>query len=139
MKVAKTSAPIKAVAPGVIEVGHSSPLGSSLGPGGANFSIYSRDATGVQLLLFDRDDAAVPARAIDLDRLTHRSYHYWHAWVPGIRAGQIYAYRVDGPFDPGHGLRFDRAKVLLDPYGKCVARPAGWSRQAAAAAGDNCA
>ncbi len=93
----------------------------------------------MQLLLFDRADAPAPARVIDLDRHTHRSYHYWHVWVPGIKAGQIYAYRVDGPFAPERGLRFDRSKVLLDPYGKCVARPAGWSRQAAAAAGDNCA
>ena len=47
-----------------------------------------------------------------------RSYHYWHAFVPGITAGQLYGYRVDGPFDPEHGHRFDRDKVLLDPYGK---------------------
>ena len=58
---------------------------------------------------------------------------------PGITAGQLYGYRVDGPFDPESGHRFDRDKVLLDPYGKCVARPAGWSRAAACAPGDNCA
>ena len=59
--------------------------------------------------------------------------------MPGIAAGQHYGYRVDGPFDPERGHRFDRNKVLLDPYGKCVARPVGWSRAAARAPGDNCA
>ena len=80
-----------------------------------------------------------PTRVVDLHPRSQRTYHYWHAFVPGVTAGQLYAYRVDGPFDPEHGHRFDRDKVLLDPYGKCVARPAGWSRAAACAPGDNCA
>ena len=58
---------------------------------------------------------------------------------PGVTAGQIYAYRVAGPFDPERGLRFDPNKVLLDPYGKCIARPAGRSREAARHPGDNAA
>ena len=113
------------------------PLGASLVPGGVNFSVYSKHATGVQLLLFDRVDAAAPAQVIDLDPRSQRSYHYWHAAVPGLAAGQIYAYRADGPGDPRH--RFDRDKVLLDPYGTAVARPPAWSRAAAGAPGDNCA
>jgi isoamylase len=121
------------------EHGTSFPLGPTIGPGGVNFSVFSKHATGVQLLLFDRVDAAAPTLVVDLDPRTQRSYHYWHAFVPGIAAGQIYGYRVDGPFDPEHGHRFDRDKVLLDPYGKCVARPPGWSRAAASAPGDNCA
>ena len=119
--------------------GTSFPLGPSFCPGGVNFSVFSKRATAVQLLFFDRVDAAKPTRIVDLDPRTQRSYHYWHAFVPGIAAGQLYAYRVDGPFDPEHGHRFDRDKVLLDPYGKCVARPAGWSRAAARGPGDNCA
>ena len=119
--------------------GTSFPLGPTICPGGVNFSVFSKHATGVQLLFFDRVDAAKPTRVVDLDPRTQRTYHYWHAFVPGITAGQLYAYRVDGPFDPEHGHRFDRDKVLLDPYGRCVARPAGWSRAAARAPGDNCA
>ena len=118
--------------------GRSAPLGATICPGGVNFSVFSKHATGVQLLLFDRPDAARPARVIDLDHRHQRTYHYWHTFVAGITAGQIYGYRVAGPFDPASGHRFNADKVLLDPYGKCVARPAGWSRAAACQAGDNC-
>ena len=69
----------------------------------------------------------------------NRTYHYWHVFVPGVAAGQIYGYRIAGPFDPERGLRFDPSKVLLDPYGKCIAVPAGRSRDAAREPGDNMA
>jgi len=87
----------------------------------------------------DDVDASKPSRVIDLDPRTNRTYHYWHVFVPGVTAGQIYAYRVAGPFDPEHGLRFDPEKVLLDPYGKCIARLATRNRQAARQPGDNAA
>src|ERR1700730_10935183 len=119
--------------------GKSFPLGSTLVLGGANFSVFAKYSTGAQLLLFDDIDAPNPSRVIDLDPRSNRTYHYWHAFVPGITAGQIYAYRVSGPFDPVRGLRFDPNKVLLDPYGKCIARPAGRSREAARHPGDNAA
>ena len=119
--------------------GSSFPLGPTIYPGGVNFSVFSKHATGVQLLLFDRVDAATPAHVIDFDPRVNRTYHYWHIFVRGLRAGQLYAYRVDGPRDPDRGHRFNRDKVLLDPYGRCVARPPGWSRLAAIAPGDNCA
>jgi len=119
--------------------GNSFPLGATLVPGGANFSVFSKDSTGAQLLLFDDVDASKPSRVIDLDPRTNRTYHYWHAFVSGVTAGQIYAYRVAGPFDPERGLRFDLEKVLLDPYGKCIARPAGRSREAARRRGNNAA
>ena len=119
--------------------GKSFPLGATLVPGGANFSVFSKYSAGVHLLLFDGADASKPSRVIDLDPRTNRTYHYWHVFVPGITVGQIYAYRVAGPFDPKRGLRFDAAKVLLDPYGKCIARPAGHNREAARQPGDNTA
>ena len=119
--------------------GNSFPLGATLVPGGANFSVFSKHSTGAQLLLFGDVDASRPSRVIDLDPRTNRTYHYWHAFVSGVTAGQIYAYRVAGPFDPERGLRFDLEKVLLDPYGKCIARPAGRSREAARDRGDNAA
>ncbi len=118
--------------------GHTAPLGASLGEGGVNFSLFSRNATGVSLLLFDHVDDASPARTIRIDPQA-RSYHYWHVHVPGIQAGQIYAYQVEGPVDPANGMRFDSAKVLLDPYGRAVAVPRAYSRQAARISGENAA
>ncbi len=112
-----------AVATTAIEPGRSFPLGASLVAGGANFSVFSKHASAVQLLLFDRADDVCPARVIDLDPHTQRTYHYWHAFVPGVEAGQLYGYRAHGAFVPEKGLRFDASKVLLDPYAKCVARP----------------
>jgi len=117
--------------------GTSFPLGATLRDGGVNFSVFAKYNTGAQLLLFDHVNATSPSQVIALDPLTHRTYHYWHAFVPNLRAGQVYAYRIVGPFDPGRGLRFDPTKVLLDPYGKSIAWPANRSREAARAAGDN--
>jgi len=119
--------------------GRSFPLGATLVAGGANFSLFAKHSTGAELLLFDHVDAPQPSRVIELDPRINRTYHYWHTFVPGVAAGQLYAYRVGGPVDPERGLRFDSNKVLLDPYGKCVARPAGRSREAARRPGDNTA
>jgi glycogen operon protein len=123
----------------VCDRGRSFPLGAALVEGGANFSVFGKHSTGAQLLLFDDVDAQKPSRVIDLDPRTNRTYHYWHVFVPGVTAGQIYAYRIAGPFDPERGLRFDPTKALLDPYGKCIAQPAGRSREAARRPGDNVA
>jgi isoamylase len=123
----------------VCRPGKSFPLGATLVPGGANFSVFAKHSAAAQLLLFDSADAAKPARVIDLDPRTNRTYHYWHVFVPGIARGQVYGYRVAGSFDPERGLRFDPNKVLLDPYGRCIARPAGRSREAARHPGDNSA
>lgn len=120
-------------------VGRSSPLGATVVNGGVNFSLFSRSATGVDLLLFDRDEMGTPSRVIPIDPTTHRAYHYWHVFVPGVRPGQIYGYRVTGPQAPERGLRFDPAKVLLDPYGRGVTIPKDYDRQAARRSGDNTA
>jgi len=117
--------------------GKSYPLGATLSQGGVNFSVFSKGSTAVELLLFDGVDDARPAKVVSLDPRTNRSYHYWHVFVPGARAGQLYGYRVLGPLDPARGLRFDAQKLLLDPYGKCVAVGTGYSRAAAAQPGDN--
>ena len=84
-----------------IRPGRSFPLGSTLSPEGVNFSVFSKSATLVELLLFDGVEEAQPARVIRLDPRRHRTYHYWHVFVPGLKAGQLYGYRVHGPFDPG--------------------------------------
>ncbi|HXO34112.1 MAG TPA: glycogen debranching protein GlgX [Candidatus Acidoferrales bacterium] len=118
---------------------NSSPLGATIFPSGANFSVFSRGATAVDLLLFDREDDPRPARVIPFDPLANRAYHYWHTFVPGLRPGQLYGYRVHGPFDPASGMRFDPAKILLDPYGRGVVVPRSYSRNAAWLEGDNAA
>ena len=123
----------------VCQRGQSFPLGAALVPGGANFCVFAKHSTAAQLLLFDGADGAAPSRVIDLDPRKNRTYHYWHVFVPGVTAGQVYAYRVAGPFDPERGLRFDPSKLLLDPYGKCIARPPRRSRDAARRPGGNMA
>ena len=119
--------------------GKSFPLGATLGGGGANFSVYAKHSRAAQIVLFDRVDDRAPSRVIDLDPRTNLTYHYWHAFVPGVTAGQLYGYRIAGPFEPAAGLRFDPDKVLIDPYGKAIARPPGYSREAARKRGDNAA
>ena len=93
--------------------GRSCPLGATLFADGANFSVYSKYAKRIHLLLFDRVDEAGPERVISIDPATNRTYHYWHIFVPGVKAGQLYGYRAEGPFGPSRGMRFDPAKVLL--------------------------
>jgi glycogen operon protein len=119
--------------------GRSSAIGATVVDGGVNFSLFSRTASGVQLLLFDRAEDAAPARAIRLDPVTNHTYHYWHVLVPGVRPGQLYGYRVEGPAAPDRGLRFDPGKVLLDPYARGVVVPRGHDREAARRPGDNAA
>lgn len=119
--------------------GNTSPLGATVCNGGVNFSIFSRDCTGIELLLFDHADDATASRIITLDSRHNRTYHYWHFFVPDIGPGQLYGYRVAGPVDPQRGLRFDPDKLLLDPYGRAVAVPPEYDRAAACVAGDNIA
>jgi isoamylase len=76
---------------------------------------------------------------IRIDPAADRTYHYWHVFAPGVIAGQIYGYRAAGPWDPASGMRFDPTKVLLDPYGRGVAVPDGYCRDAAGQPGDNAA
>ena len=119
--------------------GQSYPLGATVCPEGVNFSIYSRGASAVELLLFDREDDAHPACVIPIDPSSNRSYHYWHVLVSGLRAGQIYGYRVHGRWEPENGLRFDSTKLLLDPYGRGVVVPKNYSRDAFLSTAENAA
>src|SRR5258705_1876345 len=121
------------------EVGRGAPLGATVTCGGVNFSLYSRDASGIELLFFNDKDDGRPSHVIRLNPSINRTYHYWHVFVPGLQAGQLYGYRVHGPFDPSRGLRFDPTKLLLDPYGRAVAVPRNYSREAARHESDNAA
>ena len=119
--------------------GRSYPLGATLTNGGANFSVFSRSATSIDLLFFDRVDDPHPSRIIPIDPLENRTYHYWHVFVPGVEPGQIYGFRAYGPFEPAQGLRFSPTKILLDPYGRAVTVPKNYSREAARLNGENTA
>jgi glycogen operon protein len=119
--------------------GQPSPLGAAVADGGVNFSLFSRTATGVELVFFNKGDDAKPSRVVTLDPVKNRTYHYWHTFVPGVKAGQLYGYRIQGPNDPSKGLRFDPAKVLLDPYGRGVVTPKGYTPASAHRPGDNAA
>jgi isoamylase len=101
-----------------------------------NFSVYSSQATEVQLVFFDSGLDAPADRIIKLDASVNRTAHYWHIFVDGVQPGQRYAYRINGPDNPEEGLRFNPDKLLLDPYGRAV-ETAGYRRGAAVEAGDN--
>ncbi|QDU26756.1 Glycogen debranching enzyme [Anatilimnocola aggregata] len=111
------------------------PLGATVQHKGVNFCLFSRQATAVELLLFDDVDDVTPRHILPLDPVTQRAYYYWHCFVPRLKSSQLYAYRVQGPDLPDRGLRFDPHKVLLDPYGKGVVVPADYSRGAATQSG----
>ena len=118
--------------------GKSFPLGATLVPGGANFSVFAKHSTAVQLLLFDGADAANPSRVIDPDPRTNRTYHYWHAFVPGVTAGQSMV--TTSP-----GLSISRGGFVSTPTSYCStptadASPADWSQPGGCSAfGNNAA
>jgi glycogen operon protein len=117
--------------------GQSDPLGATPYADGVNFSVFSKNCTAIELLLFDKADAPEPAAVLRLDPRKNKTYHYWHIFVAGLKPGQLYGYRALGPFEPQKGLRFDPEKVLLDPYGRSVCVPETYSRLAASQKGDN--
>ena len=113
------------------------PLGATVRPDGINFSLYSASATAVDLILFDHYDQAEPTYILHLDPHVHRTQTYWHAFVPGLADGQVYGYRVHGPYRPEAGLRYNGRKCLLDPYARAVAYGDNWSRADALGFSDN--
>lgn len=121
-----------------IEQGKPHPLGAIPDEEGANFSLFSENATAVQLLLFDAHDDPEPVQVIDLDPTINRTFHFWHIYVRGLEPGMHYAYRVDGPHDLSAGHRFNWNKVLIDPYARGVTKSL-WKRGDATTASDNMA
>lgn len=114
-------------------------LGATVSADGVTFCVFSRDAASITLALFDDADDAVPSRSIRLHPRKNRIYHYWNVFVKGLRAGQLYGYYAEGPHRPEDGLFFDSSKLLIDPYASALAFPAGYSRTAAMAEGDDTA
>lgn len=110
--------------------GSSYPLGPTIYSEGVNFSIFCRNGLSVSLLFFNGIDDVEPCRVVELNRDYNRSYHYWHTFVQGVKTGQLYGYRINGPFEPMQGHCYDPDKILLDPYSKAVAVPAAYDRDA---------
>ena len=106
--------------------GHPYPLGASVTSEGVNFALFSESATGVELCLFD--DPNAPKETVRV-QMTERTHHVWHCFIPGLSAGQLYGYRVHGPYEPAQGHRFNPAKLLLDPYAKAVTGLINWSAE----------
>jgi isoamylase len=109
-----------------VRVGMPLPLGTYARAEGVNFAFFSRHASRVRLELFDHPDDAVAARVIDLDPLHNRTGDVWHVWIRGMRPGQLYAYRVDGPYQPSDGHRFNFSKLLIDPFATAISRMPAW-------------
>ena len=104
--------------------GKPNPLGATWDGGGVNFALFSEYATKVELCLFNLATDRSETHTI---LLRERTDHVWHGYLPDIRPGQLYGYRVHGPYDPAAGHRFNPSKVLLDPYAKAIGRGIGWS------------
>jgi isoamylase len=111
---------------GKIRVGTPLPLGSHQQGDGANFGLFSRHATRVWLEFFDRSEDETPSRRIELDPEHHRTGDVWHVWVQGVRPGQLYGYRIEGPYSPQEGHRFNANKLLLDPSATSVTHLDTW-------------
>ena len=116
--------------------GKSYPLGATVYPEGVNFSLFSRICDKVELLLFDEPDG-LPTHIIKLEPAKNKTFYYWHIFITGITTGQLYGFRVYGPYIPEKGLRFDGEKLLLDPYAKAVVTGKHYDRQAATGPGEN--
>jgi glycogen operon protein len=102
------------------EPGRRHPEGATPDPKGTNFCIFTRYATGVELLLYERASSPNPFQVIGLDPAIHRTFFWWHVYVQGLPPGIHYTWRLDGPTDPVRGLRFDRRRELLDPWAHAV-------------------
>ncbi len=104
-------------------LGYPYPLGATWMGNGVNFALFSAHATGVELCLFDNADAAHETVRIPIREQTNQ---IWHIFLPDLRPGQLYGYRVYGPYDPANGNRFNPAKLLIDPYAKAIAGNIDW-------------
>jgi len=105
-------------------LGYPYPLGATWMGNGVNFALFSEHATGVELCLFDDLEATEENIRIPVSEHTD---HVWHVFLPDVRPGQLYGYRVSGPYDPERGLRFNSSKLLLDPYAKAIAGEVSWA------------
>ncbi len=101
------------------------PLGATWDGQGVNFALFAENATGVELCLFDKRMGETQHTIV---KMRERTHHMYHVYLPGIQPGQLYGYRVHGPYEPHNGHRFNPAKLLIDPYAKAIAGTIEWDR-----------
>lgn len=99
------------------------PLGATWDGEGVNFALYADNSTAVELCLFDSENSESAAHTI---KITERTHHVWHVYIPGIKPKQLYGYRVHGPYEPENGHRYNPNKLLIDPYAKAIAGTIQW-------------
>lgn len=99
------------------------PLGATYDGKGVNFSVFSDNATGVEVCLFDSSDSESP---IDTIPMTEKTFSVWHVYLPDLKPGQLYGFRVDGPYKPEEGMRFNKHKLLIDPNAKAISGVLEW-------------
>jgi isoamylase len=116
--------------------GENHPLGATVADEGVNFCLFSEHANQVELLVFDKPEDLEPVQVVLLDPEVNRTYSFWHVFLKGLKPGAGYAYRVDGPHEPHNGHRFDRSRVLIDPYARANTQVL-WDRGKAIGEGDN--
>ena len=114
-----------------VEAGNPIPWGAHRDRDGINFVLFSRNATRVRLELYQNAEDDFPVRIIDLDPARHRTGDVWHVWVRGLTSGQLYGYRIEGPYQPEQGHRFNPHKLLLDPFARAIAGVEDWDFSAA--------
>lgn len=102
----------------LFEIGKALPIGTEVRTHGVNFSLFSRNATAVTLDIFERESDDFPKISYELDPHLNRTGDIWHVYVRNLSPDALYLYRVDGPFDPSNGHRFNKKTYLLDPYAK---------------------
>jgi len=108
--------------PRIVLPGKTYPQGATWTGAGTNFALYSEIATEVQLCLFDSPEDTQPELVV----LPEKTAHVWHAFLPDVKPGQLYGYRVLGPYEPEHGLRCNAAKLLVDPYAIAISGAVDW-------------
>ena len=105
-------------------MGYPYPLGATWMGNGVNFAVFSEHATSIDLCLFDRANATQENIRIPM---TEQTDQVWHVFLPQVRPGQLYGYRVFGPYDPESGQRFNSSKLLIDPYARAIAGTVDWA------------
>ncbi|MCL2374778.1 MAG: alpha-amylase family glycosyl hydrolase, partial [Treponema sp.] len=109
-----------------VENGKALPMGATLTGNGVNFSVFSRHATELTLILFESTEKESPRKEIKLSGKNNRTGDVWHCHIPGLKAGTCYLYRAVGPYIPEKGFRFNSNKTLIDPYAKALTDFSDW-------------
>ena len=113
-----------------VENGKPLPIGATLSGRGVNFSVFSRNASFLTLILFESAERGSMYREIKLCGTDNRTGDIWHCHIPGLKAGACYLYRAAGPYIPEKGLRFNPNKTLIDPYAKALTDLSNWEMKA---------